>query len=107
MERSPFRIFGLDKSFNGHSELDCVTETKPDAPIYLRIDESQEPTDARRHRKHVDRRVNVRLKDVLPLFVEASAKHRMWLDDFGDDQLSISNDLYEILLAYRAMQRAA
>ena len=49
--------------------------------------------------------VTVPLKDVLPLLVEAVRTRRPWLEDFSDDELTISSDLYEVLLAYQHFRR--
>jgi hypothetical protein len=38
---------------------------------------------------------------VLPLLAEAMASRRTWLSDFEDDPMTISADLYEVLLAYQ------
>lgn len=45
--------------------------------------------------------VPVSLMDVLPLLLHAAHTQRMWLDDFADETLEISQDLYEVLLAYK------
>ncbi len=45
--------------------------------------------------------VPVTLGDVLPLLLHAAHTQRMWLDDFADETLEISQDLYQILLAYK------
>ena len=49
--------------------------------------------------------VTVPVKDILPLLVEAARTRRPWLDDFSDDELTISSDLYEVLLAYQHFRR--
>lgn len=46
-------------------------------------------------------RVPVSLNDVLPLLLHAAHTQRVWLDDFADETLEISQDLYEVLLAYK------
>lgn len=45
--------------------------------------------------------VTVPLMDVLPLLTDAVQSARTWLRDFGDDEVTISMDLYEVLLAYK------
>ena len=50
--------------------------------------------------------VTVRLEHVLPLLLDASATHRQWLQDFSDDTMEISADLYDVLLAYQRMRKA-
>jgi len=49
--------------------------------------------------------VTVRLMDVLPLLADAVESKRTWLGDFADDEISISMDLYEVLLAYQHYRR--
>ena len=45
------------------------------------------------------------LSDVLPLLADAVASNRTWLRDFEDDEITISTDLYEVLLAYQYFRR--
>ena len=49
--------------------------------------------------------VTVGLMDVLPLLADAVQSERTWLRDFGDDEVTISMDLYEVLLAYQHYRR--
>ncbi len=49
--------------------------------------------------------VNVPLMEVLPLLTDALRSDRTWLRDFADDEVSISMDLYEVLLAYQHYRR--
>jgi hypothetical protein len=58
---------------------------------------------------HLNDSIAVSLADVVPLLVHASKSNRVWMDDFSDDIVQISRDLYEILIAYQAMvtERAA
>lgn len=49
--------------------------------------------------------VTAPLSEVLPLLADALRSQRTWLDDFGDDEITISTDLYEILLAYQYCRR--
>jgi hypothetical protein len=51
------------------------------------------------------RQITVRVGEVLPLLAEAVASQRTWLQDFEDDEISISADLYEVLLAYQYFRR--
>ena len=54
-----------------------------------------------------ERRQNVTLPltDVLPLLRDAVCSERTWLRDFEDDEITISMDLYEVLLAYQHYRR--
>ena len=49
--------------------------------------------------------VSVPLMDVLPLLTDAVRADRTWLRDFADDEIAISMDLYEVLLAYQHYRR--
>lgn len=51
--------------------------------------------------------VAVPLGEVLPLLTDAVQSRRTWLSDFEDDEISISTDLYEVLLAYRHFRPTA
>ena len=44
--------------------------------------------------------VSVRLTEFLPVLDRAYRERRVWLRDFGDDEVRVSNDLYEILQAF-------
>ena len=49
--------------------------------------------------------VNLPLGEVLPLLMDAVKNRRQWVGDFFDDEISISSDLYEVLLAYQHFRR--
>ena len=49
--------------------------------------------------------VTVPLTEVLPLLADAVQSERTWLRDFEDDEVTISIDLYEVLLAYQHYRR--
>jgi hypothetical protein len=49
--------------------------------------------------------VTVPLADVLPLLADAVRSERTWLADFADDEITVSMDLYEVLLAYQHYRR--
>jgi hypothetical protein len=53
----------------------------------------------------VNNRVTVPLNDVLPLLAEAYRNRRLWLSDFAADEIAISSDLYDVLLAYENLHR--
>lgn len=50
-------------------------------------------------------RVTVPLAEVLPLLADAANSKRTWLEDFEDDEVTITTDLYEVLLAYQYYRR--
>ena len=45
--------------------------------------------------------VTVSLGEVLPLLADAVNSRRTWLKDFAGDDVTISADLYEVILAYQ------
>ncbi len=49
--------------------------------------------------------VTVPLMEVLPLLADAIQSERTWLRDFSDDEVTVSMDLYEVLLAYQHYRR--
>ena len=49
--------------------------------------------------------ISVALGDILPLLCDAVSSQRTWLSDFEDDEITISSDLYEVLLAYQHFRR--
>ena len=49
--------------------------------------------------------VTVPVHDVLPLLADAVSNQRTWLADFDEDEMTISTDLYEVLLAYQYFRR--
>jgi hypothetical protein len=51
--------------------------------------------------------ITVNVGEVLPLLADAVASRRTWLGDFEDDQITISSDLYEVLLAYKYYRHPA
>jgi hypothetical protein len=51
--------------------------------------------------------ITVNVGEVLPLLADAIASQRTWLSDFEDDQITISSDLYEVLLAYQYYRHPA
>lgn len=77
-------------------------------PTYLRVyrgPQEESPTvqlsPAHTHQK----RVSVPLTEILPLLADAVESHRTWVRDFVDDEVTISMDLYEVLLAYQHYRR--
>lgn len=49
--------------------------------------------------------VTVALSEVLPMLADAANSQRTWLSDFEDDEVTVSADLYEVLLAYQYYRR--
>jgi hypothetical protein len=51
--------------------------------------------------------VRVRLADLLPLVALAKRDSYVWLQDFLDDEVRITPDLYEVLQAFREYRPSA
>jgi hypothetical protein len=51
------------------------------------------------------RKVQVPLNEIFPLLADAVRNERTWLRDFEDEEISISTDLYEVILAYQYCRR--
>ncbi len=49
--------------------------------------------------------VTVEMREVLPLLADAVNNNRTWLQDFENDDITISADLYEVILAYQHCRR--
>ena len=45
--------------------------------------------------------VRVPLSELIPLLADAVRSQRTWLRDFENDEVTISMDLYEVILAYQ------
>lgn len=55
--------------------------------------------------RHAAETVTVPLMEILPLLRDAVRSERTWLRDFEDDDITISMDLYEVILAYQHYRR--
>jgi hypothetical protein len=51
--------------------------------------------------------VRIRLGDLLPLVAMADKLKFIWLKDFLDDEVAVTEDLHEVLQAFRAYKPAA
>lgn len=51
--------------------------------------------------------VVVKLAEILGPVTDAIDANRAWLSDFREDEVTISKDLYDVLLAYRKIKRSA
>ena len=49
--------------------------------------------------------VTLSAAEVLPLLADAVRSERTWLHDFDNDEITISSDLYDVLMAYQHFQR--
>ena len=55
--------------------------------------------------RHERQTVTVPLSEILPALAHAQLSRRPWLADFEDDEVAISSDLYEVVLAYQHYRR--
>jgi hypothetical protein len=67
----------------------------PQTDVCASVNEAKQNQDA----------VTVPLGEILPLLADAVRNERTWLRDFEDDQVTISTDLYEVILAYQHYRR--
>lgn len=51
--------------------------------------------------------VSVRLGQITGALADAVRSNRRWLNDFADDEVQISEDLYEVLSAYWHLRPSA
>ena len=51
--------------------------------------------------------IRIRLGDLFPLLVQAHRDNYLWLNDFEDDEVCITPDLYEVLRAFRSYRPSA
>ena len=51
--------------------------------------------------------VTVRLGDISRALIDATRWNRTWVNDFADDEIQVSTDLYEILSAYMRLRPGA
>ncbi len=51
--------------------------------------------------------IRIRLGDLFPLLVQAHRGNYLWLNDFEDDEICVTEDLYEILQAFRSYRPSA
>lgn len=105
MDQHGFRILGLVTSYTKPEEARDPSEAGK--PKYCPPQTLNFSKVSLGSTKEAEKKVTVRLADILPLLIEATQKNRAWIQDFGDDKISLSQDLYEVALAYRSMRRAA
>jgi hypothetical protein len=55
--------------------------------------------------KKADQTIKLPLSEVFGLLADAVRSERTWLRDFQHDEITISADLYEVLLAYQFCRR--
>ena len=73
-------------------------------PAHLRVYPTPHDTPAQ---ETPEPTVRVTLGELLPLVALAQRHNYLWLQDFLDDEVSITEDLYEILRAFRCYRPSA
>jgi hypothetical protein len=51
--------------------------------------------------------VRISLRELLPLVAVAQRRNYLWLQDFLDDEVCVTPDLYEVLRAFRSCRPSA
>jgi len=54
-----------------------------------------------------DPSVRISLRELLPILDVAQRRNYLWLQDFLDDEVTVTSDLYEVLRAFRAYRPSA
>lgn len=75
------------------------------ARSHLRIYHGPETLSAHAFEPREEGTVRVPFGELAPMLADAIQNRRTWLDDFENDELTISTDLYEVLLAYQFGRR--
>ncbi len=57
-------------------------------------------TDSSNEQRHI----TVTLQQVIPVLVDASNRNVAWINDFEEEQISISKDLYDVIQAACSLQ---
>jgi hypothetical protein len=70
--------------------------------VFRAMDESDELNEPA-----FDPNIRVRLGDLLPLVAMAQKLNFIWLKDFLDDEVCISEDLHEVLQSFRSARPSA
>lgn len=52
-------------------------------------------------------RVTLPFGEIFPLLLDAVRSRRTWLNDFSEDEITISTDLYDVLRAYQHFRPSA
>ena len=99
MNKPVFRVIGLDYATCDDACFDDETSTEqggasPSVSQLSMFLPSEPET------------VTIRLCDMLPSLSSASAR-LAWVNDFADDPVVITKDLYEVLLTYQRAKNAA
>lgn len=73
-------------------------------PAHLRVFPTSLETD---EPEFMEANVRVRLGDLLPLIALAQRRNYLWLQDFLDDEVAVTSDLYDVLRAFKVQRPSA
>ena len=100
MNKPVFRVVGLDHATCDSEYVGAETSTRPTRvdlfEAKLSIYSPSEPET-----------VTIRLSDMLAAIPSATSNRLAWVQDFGDDPVVITKDLYEVHLTFKRMKNAA
>lgn len=51
--------------------------------------------------------VSLRVQDVVVALSQSMGKNLAWIDDFKEDPIVVTQDLYDVLLAFQRIRRVA
>ena len=100
MNKPVFRVVGLDHATCDGEYSGIETSTEPNCPDVLGTELSlwQETEPAT---------VTVHLRDILPILQGTAASRFAWVQDFEDDPVVITKDLYDVLLSFQRLKNVA
>lgn len=87
---------------SSHGEIDGFDEDGSEEPVSIRLPASYF---ASQRLSKARRSVTVQLSDVAEALADAISSRRAWIDDFEDDEITLSADLYEALIAFDRLRR--
>jgi len=59
------------------------------------------------HQSFAPETTTVRFGELLPVLFEAYQSNRAWVQDFADDEVTLSADLFEVISAYQHFRKSA
>ena len=100
MNKPVFRVVGLDHATCDSEYCGIETRTVPTCPDVL-------GTELSLWKETEPATVTVLLRDILPILQRSSASRFAWVQDFEDDPVVITKDLYDVMLNFQRLKNAA
>ena len=100
MNKPVFRVVGLDQATCDDEYCGNETTTKSSSAQVLSAELSIYPPS-------LPATVTVRLRDIFPALQRSAATRLAWVNDFADDPIVITKDLYDVLVTYQRFKNAA